>query len=550
MSRTGPPHYHQGSDTLCYCLLEAYHPPYPAASSRPRPVAGHPSEYGPAIRRIPKPKPTNKVAKSRDMKFNEDSWQWYFETPDAPGVKWLETVRHIEDLPQAKDSDFLLMLNEYYMAGHVIDMPDQERLPVMPGGPGKSWRYKRAPPPAPVQKQATQHPPAPQNWVEPTYHQRYPAAPQYAGGSAHPVSMRLPSGVPPQQDAWRTYSAAPSHDFPRAIQDARHPSGSERLGPLPGAPGPRYYVDATAHRRYQPAPGPEDYSDEESEEEEEDDEEEDESDESYDPPESLHRSRAYIPPPSPKSQRRARKLREKGFRVVDPHTNVDTDELEALRLDGPPMGKHGRSASAPNVHPTTYEKVEIHRLLQTRTMLGIARMPDLVFDLRYDPRHAQRFVRILIRHPFGGRGGDWIEDVEDAQYLTVMGVLRIVSDMVHRSIDQNLDWDPLSDFDKSFVYEAYLNRPCPDEDAAGRRLHLFCEKFMFGGIEQLSPKAKGTTAEGPTFAVKLIKNSKLKRYDKPSGFRIPSGKAKRWTGRGESTFPYLGDDMTSSRRIE
>ncbi|CAE6479187.1 unnamed protein product [Rhizoctonia solani] len=564
MSRTGPPHYHQGSSHICHCVPSEVYPSYAYPStSRPRPIAGHPSEYAPAIRRVPKPKPTNKIAKSRDMKFDEDIGQWYFETPDAPGVKWLESVRHIEDLPQAKDSDFLLMLNEYYMAGHVVDMPDQERLPVLPGGPGKSWRFKRAPPPAPVQKQATQH----QSWVEPMYHQHYPAAPQYAGGSAHPVSMRLPSGVPPH-DHWRTYVAASPHELPpRAIQDARHPAGPERLGPLPGAPGPRHYVDATAHRRYQPAQ--EDYSDEESEEEEEDEDEEDESDDSYDPPESLARSRAYIPPPSPKSQRRAQKLREKGFRVVDPHTNVDTDGLEALRLDGPPIGKHGRSASAPNTLPTTYEKVEIHRLLQTRTTLGVARMPDLVFDLRYDTRHAfdrsedsrdltiapafqpsQGFVRILIRHPFGGRGGDWVEDIEDAQYLTVMGVLRIVSDMVYRSIDQNLDWDPLSEFDKSFVYEAYLNRPCPDEDAAGRRLHLFCEKYMFGGVEQLPPKAKGTTAEGPTFAVKLIKNSKLKRYDKLSGFRVPSAKGKKWAGRGESTFPYLVDDVASSRRVE
>jgi hypothetical protein len=45
-------------------------------------------------------------------------------------------------------------------------------------------------------------------------------------------------------------------------------------------------------------------------------------------------------------------------------------------------------------------------------------------------------VRFLIRHPFGGRGGDWVEDVEDAQYLTVMAVLRIISGMVHRNIDQ------------------------------------------------------------------------------------------------------------------
>ncbi|KAJ1310557.1 hypothetical protein OPQ81_007287 [Rhizoctonia solani] len=527
MSRPGPPHYHQGSNNLCYCaFLETHHNPpapyiYPSAPARPRPIAGHPSEYGPAIRRTPKPKPINKIAKSRDMKFDENSWQWYFETAEAPGVKWLDSVRHIEDLPQAKDPDFLAMLNEYYIAGHVIDMPDQDRLPVLPGGPGKSWRYKRAAPPPPVKKQATQHPPAqqqPQTWIELSYHQSYPVAPQYASGSAHPVSMRLPSGASPH-DAWRAYSTL-----------APPPAGSERLGPLPGAPGPRHYVDATAHRRYRPAQ--EEHSDEESEEEEEEDDD-DESNYSYDRPEELHRSRAYIPPPSPKSQRRARKLRERGFRVVDPHTNANTDGLEALRLEGQPVGKHGRSASAPNVLPTTYEKVDIHSLLQTRTTLGVARMPDLVFDLRYDPRHAfdrsenqkdlttapafqppQKFVRLLIRHPFGGRGGDWVEDVEDAQYLTVMGVLRIISDMVHRYIDQGLDWDPLSELDKSFVYEAYINRPCPDEDAAGRRLHLFCEKYMFGGIEQLPPKAKGTTAEGPTFSVKLIRNSKFKRYDK------------------------------------
>ncbi|CAE6446104.1 unnamed protein product [Rhizoctonia solani] len=545
MSRTGPPHYHQGSNNICHCVPpETYHNMsapyiYSTTPSRPRPVAGLPSDYGPAIHRVPKPKPTNKVAKSRDMKFDEDSWQWYFETQEAPTVRWLESVRHIEDLPQAKDADFLAMLNEYYMSGHVIDMPDQDRLPVLPGGPGKSWRYKRAAPPPPVQKQGTQHPPAPappQAWIEPVYHQRYPAAPQYAGGSAHPVSMRLPPGAPP-----RVYTTAPPHDFPHAPQEARHP-GSERLGPLPGAPGPRQYVDASAHRWRQPPP--EDYSDEESEEEDDDD---DESDDSYDPPEELHRSRAYIRPPSPRSLRRAQKLKDKGFRVDDPITNAN-DGLEALRLDGQPsIGKHGRSASAPNVLPATYEKIDIHRLLRTRTTFGIARMPDLVFDLRYDPRHAfdrseenqkdlttapafqptQKFVRLLIRHPFGGRGGDWFEDVENAHYLTVMDVLRIISHIVHRGIDQGLDWDPLSEFDRSIVYEAYVNRPCPDEDASGRRLHLFCEKYMLGGIEQLSPKAKGTTAEGPTFMVKLIKNSKLKRYDKLNGFSVPNYDAKK-----------------------
>ncbi|CAE6434581.1 unnamed protein product [Rhizoctonia solani] len=575
MSRTGPAHYHQGSNNICYCAFsELYHntsapyiytaAPTPAPTARPRPVAGHPSDYAPAIRRVPKPKPTNKISKSRDMKFDEDTWQWYFETADAPGVKWLESVRHIEDLPQAKDPEFVSMLNEYYMAGHVIDMPDQEMLPVLPGGPGKGWRYKRAPPPPSVQRQPSQHPPAPvqpETWIEPIYHQRYPAAPQYAGGSAHPVSMR------PPHDGWRVYSSAPPHELPRAIQETRHPSsgGSERLGPLPGTPGPRYYVDASAHRGYR-GPPPDEYSDEESEEEDED---EDESDGSYDQPEELHRSRSYVPP-TPQSQRRAPKLRERGYRVADPHTNVDLDGLDAPAMS---TSKHGRSASAPNVLPTstTFQKIEVHQLLQARSTLGVSRMPDLVFDLRYDPRHAfdrsdeisnrtdltivpafqpgQTFVRFLIRHPFGGRGGDWVQDVEDAQYLTVMGVLRIISGIVHRNIDQHLDWDPLSEFDKSFVYEAYLNRPCPDEDAAGRRLHLFCEKYMFGGIEQLPLKAKGTTAEGPTFLVKLIKNSKHRRYDKLSGFRIPSGKG-RSAGRGDTTYPYLVDDTASSRRME
>jgi hypothetical protein len=162
---------------------------------------------------------------------------------------------------------------------------------------------------------------------------------------------------------------------------------------------------------------------------------------------------------------------------------VDLDALEAhtksLKLHEAQI-KHGRSASAPNVILSTFsaEKIEIHRLLQTRTTLGISRMPDLVFDLRYDPRHAfdrtatgsdendywsggvhgqsslarrrgqpdltiapafqpgQKFVRLVIRHPFNGRGGDWVEDIDDAMYLTVMDVLRIVSEMVHRNIDQ------------------------------------------------------------------------------------------------------------------
>ncbi|KAG9101471.1 hypothetical protein FRC07_010301 [Ceratobasidium sp. 392] len=118
----------------------------------------------------------------------------------------------------------------------------------------------------------------------------------------------------------------------------------------------------------------------------------------------------------------------------------------------------------------------------------------------------QTFVRLVIRHPFNGRGGDWVEDLDDAQYMTVKDVMDIVSDMIHEPIDQTLDWDPLSETDRSFVYEAYLNRPCPDEDATGRRLHLFCDKYMFGGIEQLPAKAKGATAEGPSFLVKLMRS--------------------------------------------
>lgn len=138
-----------------------------------------------------------------------------------------------------------------------------------------------------------------------------------------------------------------------------------------------------------------------------------------------------------------------------------------------------------------------------------------------------------------------MEDVDEARYLTVMDVITIISEMVHRNIDQKLDWEPLSQTDKSFVYEAYLNRPCPDEEATGRRLHLFCEKYMFGGIEQLPPKAKGTTAEGPSFLVKLIKNSKQKRYDRLVGFSVP--KMSFLGGRGDTTFPDLADDTPIRR---
>lgn len=60
---------------------------------RPYTTPADPRDYAPAVRRSAKPKPTNKVSKGREMKFDEKSWQWYFETAEAPGVKWLESVR-------------------------------------------------------------------------------------------------------------------------------------------------------------------------------------------------------------------------------------------------------------------------------------------------------------------------------------------------------------------------------------------------------------------------------------------------------------------------
>lgn len=324
MSRTGPPHYHQGSHNICHCAFsEVYHTSAPYVypqPPRPRPIAGHPSEYVAAVRRVPKPKPTNKISKSREMKFDQDTEQWYFETQETPGVRWLDSVRHIEDLPQAKDPEFVSMLMEYYLSGHVIDPPDQEKLPVFPGGPDKTWRYKRAPPPSPVEKQppSPHHPPPSSHypsWIEPVYHHQ-PAAPAYASGSAHPVSMRIPSGVHQMHsDGWRTHSSGPSHDY--------HTSGyaPHRLGPLPGAPGPRRYIDASVHQQYYadrpPAAAPQSDGDEYDDEDEYDGATTSAYYESEDP-----RARAYIPPPSPKSRKRAQKLRERGYRVVDPHTNV------------------------------------------------------------------------------------------------------------------------------------------------------------------------------------------------------------------------------------
>ncbi|KAG8748834.1 hypothetical protein FRC11_011840 [Ceratobasidium sp. 423] len=121
--------------------------------SRNRPPH-HQGSNGSAISRVPEPKLTIDIFKSRDMKFDDVSQKLYFETPEAPGVKWLESVRHVKDLPQDKDTYFLSMLNEYYMNGHVIDEPDPNKLPVFLGEPGESWRYHRAPPPPPVQDQS------------------------------------------------------------------------------------------------------------------------------------------------------------------------------------------------------------------------------------------------------------------------------------------------------------------------------------------------------------------------------------------------------------
>ncbi|KAG8752680.1 hypothetical protein FRC11_008147 [Ceratobasidium sp. 423] len=311
MSRTGPAHYHQSSNNICYrACPETYYDTsapciYPSAPSRPCPVAGHQSHYGPAIPREPKPNPTTRLTKSRSMKFDEVSHRWYFTTPEAPGVKWLKSVWDVKDLPQSNDSEFLSMVNEYHMNGHVIEMPDQNSLPYIPREARKSWWFKRAPPPPPVQKQAMPYPPAPaqpQNLIGPIYYWCYPAAPQYAGGSAHPVSMHLPSGVPPC-----VCTPAPLPQFSGALQEVRHPGGSERLGPPPGTPGPRHCADASAHRGYHSLP--EDFADEGRKEE----------DDEY---EVLDCSYGQEVPPSPGSQWLAQKLEGEGFGEVDPHTNA------------------------------------------------------------------------------------------------------------------------------------------------------------------------------------------------------------------------------------
>ncbi|KAG9098685.1 hypothetical protein FRC06_006071, partial [Ceratobasidium sp. 370] len=511
----GPPHYHSGSSTICYCVYSSLpqYAPSPYGLARQYITPGDPRDYAPPIRRVPKPKSKDKVTKSREMKFDEDNQQWYFETKEAPGVKWLESVWHIPDLPQAKDPDFLVMLNEYYLCGHVMDPPDQDRLPVVPGGM-KHWPFSRSCPPPPVERPLPPLPPQPQQgydttWIEPIY-SRHPSAPPYASGSAHPVSVRIPPGVP-HPDGWRVHSTSPY--LPQSIATI------QEHYPSPPQPYP--------HRRHLVEPAETVTTGDDS----------DLSDSDYFDHE---RERAFIPPPSPKSRRRAQKLKARGYRVADPYDNANQLPSPSHTAPAP------YTYPAPFVPPSTYlpkqdQKIEVHRLLQTRSTLGIAKIPELVFDLRYDPKHAfdraaagggdneywsgggkgesgtgdlarmpafqpgQNFVRLVIRHPFNGRGGDWVEDIDEARYLTVMDVINIISEMVHMHIDQTLDWDPLSETDRSFVYEAYLNRPCPDEDATGRRLHLFCDKYMFGGIEQLPVKAKGTTAEGPSFLVKLMK---------------------------------------------
>lgn len=204
------------------------------------------------------------------------------------------------------------MLNEYYICGHVIDEPDQDRLPVVPGGL-KRWPYSRSRPPPPIQRTRSDPPPQtqvqvqarphPQAWIEPVYH-RQPSAPPYASGSAHPVSVCIPPGMP-HPDAWRVHANVPFQDFPQNISTVQegyprtsHPQQTHRY---PAALPTRRYDDALIG----PADDASDYEDE-----------------SYYDPEDMPRERAYIPPPSPKSRRNAQKLRERGYRVADPHDNV------------------------------------------------------------------------------------------------------------------------------------------------------------------------------------------------------------------------------------
>ncbi|QRW00876.1 hypothetical protein RhiJN_28894 [Ceratobasidium sp. AG-Ba] len=574
MQRLGPPHYHSGSSTICYCQFSSLpQHAYGHAPTRPYTTMGDPRDYAPPVRRVPKPKSKDKVTKEREMKFDEENHVWYFETKEAPGIKWLESVWHIADLPQAKDSDFLAMINEYYICGHVMDQPDQDRLPVIPGGMSRHWPFKRSPPPPPTERPLPPipQPPPPRQemaWIEPLY--RHPTAPAYASGSAHPVSVRIPSGMP-HPDGWRLHSTSPY--VPQTIMSVQEHYPSPYPPPIPsGRPPPTALVAA-------PPPPESMFTGDDS----------DLSDSEYEYASSAGQGRGYIPPPSPRSRRRAERLKSKGYRVQDPYQNAERARSDSLSQPSTPSHtRHHSSESYPQrassnqpyqyptpsttafIPPSSYlpkqpeQKIEIHRLLQTKSTLGISRIPDLVFDLRYDPKHAfdrgeggqaferapafwpgQDFVRLVIRHPFNGRGGDWVEDIDEAKHMTVKDVITIISEMVHCHIDQTLDWDPLSETDRSFVYEAYMNRPCPDEDAAGKRLHLFCDKYMFGGLEQLSAKAKGATAEGPAFLVKLMKNSKHQRYERFTNFSVPRRRAnRRPSQRSRTTYPTLAESVS------
>lgn len=295
----GPPHYHSGSSTICYCAYSSLpqYAPAPYGQTRQYITPGDPRDYAPPVRRVPKPKSKDKVTKSREMKFDEENHQWYFETKEAPGVKWLESVWHVSDLPQAKDPDFLTMLNEYYLCGHVMDPPDQDRLPFIPGGV-KHWPFSRSRPPPPVERPLPLAerplPPPPQQgydttWIEPIY-SRHPSAPPYASGSAHPVSVRIPPGVP-HPDGWRVHSTSPY--LPQSISTVQ-----EHYSPHP-----------QPHRRHLVEPAETVMTGDDS----------DLSDSDY---YDHERERAFIPPPSPKSRKRAEKLKARGYRVADPYDNA------------------------------------------------------------------------------------------------------------------------------------------------------------------------------------------------------------------------------------
>ncbi|KAG9122987.1 hypothetical protein FRC07_000391, partial [Ceratobasidium sp. 392] len=387
MQRAGPPHYHPGSSNICYCAYASLpqYAPTPYGQTRSYTTQGDPRDYAPPLRRIPKPKPKDKLAKSREMKFDEENEQWYFETKEAPGVKWLESVWHVPDLPQAKDPDFLAMLNEYYLSGHVIDPPDQDRMPVVPGGM-KHWPYARSrPPPGLDGPLPPPVPPKPQGynptWVEPIFN-RHLSAPPYASGSAHPVSVRIPPGVPPP-DGWRVHSTSPyMPQSVTAIQD--HYSPAPRPHPHPH-PHPHSYH--YPHRRQLVDPSEMEFEGDDS----------DLSDSEYYErmrEREQEQERGYFPPLSPKSRRRVEKLRAKGYRVTDPYS--DADQLPSPSHTAPPPPSKPYTYPTPAtafIPPSTYlpkedQKIEIHRLLQTRSTLGIAKIPELVFDLRYDPKNA------------------------------------------------------------------------------------------------------------------------------------------------------------------